>query len=343
MYKYKYTFFGETMSIELKNKVKCHYLTILLSCAAILIGALGSFLHIDGFWLIPVTAALLATLFTVEKKRILSVAVSVFLIITEIIIGASGYFSPISLSSVMIALIISVCYIKKTDKFDCALFAILVTVVALASSALLFIIDLSGASSVIEAYDYFLEFYEGLKDSVTESLMNTTAGATANNPALSADYISELFDAYLNCIVALLTILAFVIVGITLKIFLKLINSLTEDSDKTRTWNFVPPRMFAYFYFALAILSIFKMNMESVLAVSILNLYMIFMFVFAYVGYKVITAMLKSSGKSTFSANATVIVLTLLFSSFALQMLAVAGAFAVIKFAKISPNTKIQK
>ena len=101
--------------------------------------------------------------------------------------------------------------------------------------------------------------------------------------------------------------------------------------------------MFAYFYFALAILSIFKMNMESVLAVSILNLYMIFMFVFAYVGYKFITAMLKSSGKSTFSANATVIVLTLLFSSFALQMLAVAGAFAVIKFAKISPNTKIQK
>ena len=197
---------------------------------------------------------------------------------------------------------------------------------------------MTDVTSLGEAYDYFREQYELFKENTILTVISRAGESGASNKALTPEYMNEIFDAYLNCIVAIVSILAFFLVGLSHKIFSGLIRNYSRRQDDIDEWRFMPSAVFAYFYFALSILSLFSMDTESVLALSVANLYLIFMFVFAYIGFRFASAALNKNGRSTLRTSLAVLALTVLFSSFAVQILAAIGAFIAAYRSKFFKN-----
>ena len=331
------------MSIELKYKFNYRFTVALLVALSLFFGATGISYRIEGLIMIPLISAFLGALICIEKRKIASVTVSILLIIGEFVLGFRDYFTFTSLSSVLIAIIISLFYLKKMKKAESALFGTLLLAVAVFASAVVYIISTTEATSISEAYEYFVGIYNGFKESVISSVLEAAATSVANKNNLSREYLDEVFGAYLNSIVGIVTVLAFAVVGITHKFFCKLIHVCSESAKEITAWQFIPSATFAYFYFALLLFSMFSMDTTSVLAVSTVNLYLIFMFVFAYVGYRFAVAMMHTRGKSKSFSALTVIALTLVFSSIALQILAAIGAFITIKYSKLTKSIDSKK
>ena len=323
------------MNIKLKNKFKYRSTVALLAFLSLFSGAVGIIYGVTGFVMLPLTSAFLAALICVEKRRIASVCVSSLLIIGEILIGFLDYFTFTSLSSVLLAAIISVFYLKKMDKSESVTFSTLATALIILISAVVYIISTTNASTLMEAYEHFVSVYNGFKESVIESVMSMTVDSQTSNATITRESLEEVFGAYLNCIVAIVTIIAFTLIGLAHKIFRKLMIVYSEDENYANTWRFTPYAPFAYFYFVLMIGSMFSMDTSSVISVSVLNLYLIFMLVFAYIGYGFTAFWIRTRGKSRLFSHLSVLALTLIFSSIALQILAVIGAIEITQYWKL--------
>ena len=258
-------------------------------------------------------------------------------------LGFFDYFTLTSLSSVAVAIIISAFYLKKKDKFTSAVFATIVTSFMIFASAVICIICTTEASSVSGAYEYFLVAYNSFKDGVTSSTLEMMSQSPLYDASFSVEYVELILDAYLNCIVAIVSILAFLLVGLGYKLFCKLVSAYSQNKNGINSWQFIPHGAFAYFYFALLVLSMFSMDTESVISVSIANLYLIFMAMFAYVGYSFSIVMLGVKGIKKPFSHILVLALTLMFSSLALQILAALGAFITIKYSNFKKHLQSKK
>ena len=329
-------FFGELMNIELKYRFKYHFVVASLAILTLFFGAVGISYGIGGLTMLPLIAGFLAALISVEKRRIASIAVSVILIIGETLIGFYDYFTLTSVTSVTVAVIMAFHFLKKREKSESALFGTMLTAFVIIASAAMYISASTGASSLPEIYEHFLEVYDAFKQSTIASIID--ASAQTGNASLSLEYMNEVFDAYLNCIVAVSAVIAFLLVGLGHKIFCGLMCKYVRNPDDVKYWRFMPAKAFAYFYFVLAVLTMLQMDESSVIDVSIANLYLIFMFVFAYIGFRFASvALSKGKRKTVFSALA-VAALIVLFSSFAVQLLAAGGAFVSIYRANIAKD-----
>ena len=72
------------------------------------------------------------------------------------------------------------------------------------------------------------------------------------------------------------------------------------------------------------------MNRESLLSITADNLYMIFMYLFAYVGYRTTTSVLEYNGKSPILAHLLILSLTAVFVSLVVPIFAIMGALVSI-------------
>lgn len=323
------------MNIELKYGFKHNLIAVLIACLTLMLGAVGISYRIGGLVMLPLISAFLAFLMCIEKKRILSVAVSLILIIGELVRSTTDYYTLTSLASVGVAIVIAFHYLKQKEKHESALFTTLIVAVLIVVSAALYIFGTTDVSSLSEAYEYFLSAYNSFKENTIASILNTYGNAGVDSAMLSKEYMNTVFDAYLNCIVAFVSILAFFLTGLSHKIF----SGLTKRYQKNpEPWHFIPGTAFAYFYVIVAILSMFTTDPTSVIDVSVANLYLIFMFVFAYAGFSFVTFALNQRRKRSLFTPVAIIILTVLFSSFAIQILAVIGAFATIYRAKLIKN-----
>ena len=326
------------MSIELKYKINYHITLVLLGLSVLIFGAVGILCRIKGIIMIPLISAFLATILCVEKRRVTSVAVAVLLLAFEIYYGSLGYFTVISLSSVILAIIIALCYTKEAKKSHTALYATAFIAISIVLLATLYILGNFKNGSVSDVVDNFLIIYNNFKEKTIADVMSVVRQSAKEEEMFSTESLNLLFDTYLNLSVALVSILSFLIVGITLKVFSRLIRSYSRNPDKINQWDFMPSAPFAYFYFVNAILSLFVSKSEDALSISIMNLHLIFMFVFAYVGYKFITTIISSNGRNPLFTSFAVLAVTVLFSSFAIQILAISGAFVSVNYDKISKN-----
>ena len=325
------------MNIELKYKVKYHFTVTLLAALTLIFGAIGIYGRVEGLIMLPVISGFLATLMCIEKRRVASIIACSAMVIGEIIFGFMGYFTLTSLSAVIIAIIISVYYTKKKDKSECALFCTLALSLIIPASALIYIFGTTEVANLSEAYEYFLSMYYGLKEMLIES--TSIAQTTPQTAAMfTPEYISTVFDAYLYYMVAMIAIIAFLLVGLALKIFTGVMARYSQNRDDVTSWHFIPSSVFAYFYFAVAILSMFATNPDDVISLSTANLYLIFMFVFAYVGYRFISSLMSKNARRPIFISAILLILILYFSNIALQILAVAGAFMSVNYAKLVNN-----
>ena len=324
------------MNIELKYKFNHRITLILLSVVTLFFGAVGFVYRAIGFLTIPIIVALLSMLMCIDKKRILTATVTGILLVAEICVSLYDYFTIITLSSFLISVLLSYYFLKGKDKAECALFSTALLALLIFVGAALYIIGKYDASTLPEIIDSYLSIYEDFKAETIASIYSMSVNTENTTEVFTTEYLNAFFDAYLNCTVALVCILAFSIVGIAFKLFSALIRKYTVEQDKIVEWRFLPSSVFAYFYFILAILSVISVDTESMLVISIINLYLIFMYVFAYVGYRFINANFKSKGKNF---NFIFLIMIVAFSSIAIQILALIGAYATANHAKISKNT----
>ena len=332
------------MNIELKYKFKYPFTVAMLAVMTLFFGALGIVSGLGGIITVPLTAASLAALICIEKRRIVSCAVALILIVAELLVSIQDYFTLASVTAVLVAVIMAIHLLLKRDKSESALFATMATALLLIISVALYIFGTTNASSLSEIYDHFLLGFDKWKESTVSYMLSISTTANPAGNVLSIEYMNEVFDAYLHCIIAIVTACAFLLAGFSHKIFCALLSRYAKDHDMIKGWRFMPDKVFAYLYFALAFFTLFRMDSESVIDVSVVNLYIIFMFVFAYVGFKFMSAALSRNGRSSISSSLIVLVLTAMFSSFALQVLAIIGAFISAYRSKfIGDYTKLSK
>ena len=324
------------MDIKLKYKFNYRITLVLLSVVTLFFGAVGLVYRAIGFLTIPFIVALLSVLMCIDKKRVAAATVTVILLVAEIIVSIQDYFTIITLSSFLISVLLSRFFLKGKDKAECALFSTALLALLIFVGATLYIIGEYNVSTFPEIVDSYLSIYEEFKSETVASIYSMSVSTENATEVFTIEYLNAFFDAYLNCTVALVCILAFSIVGIAFKLFGTLIRKFTVEQDKIAEWRFLPNSVFAYFYFILAILSVISVDTENSLVISTINLYLIFMYVFAYVGYKFVNASFKSKGRNS---NFIFLIMIVVFSSFAIQILALIGAYVTANYTKISKNT----
>ena len=321
------------MDIKLKTKFNYRITLILLSAIAIFLGAISFVYRAIGIITIPFIAALFSSLMCIERKRASSITVAAILLVAEAYTGLNDYFTLVTLTSILLAFLISYYFEKGKDKAECALFATSLTALLMFIGTALYIVGKFDVSTIPEIVDCFLNIYDKFRMDAISEIYDMAIRAGNSSEVFSIEYLNAFFDAYLDCTIAIICIFAFAIVGMTFKLFSLLVRNYTIEQDKIKAWSFIPSSVFGYFYFILAILSMFTLDTTDALALSAINLYMIFTYVFAYFGYKFIDAIFKRRGKSfTF----VFIVMIVALSTFAIQVLAVIGAYVSTNYAGIS-------
>ena len=328
------------MGTDLKSKFKYSTTLVFLSIIALISGLYGILDIYSGLIALPVAAAFLASVFTLEnKKRISSFVVPSILMLAEICVLYSGGFSVTAVFSITAAIIISVWYAKGYRKSEAAL---IITVLITVFIALLFVISVynsSGSYAYEDLINRLEEIFENFKSMARESLTSVQQGNGRKNELLNDEYITELFTLVYRSIPALIAIFAFGICGFCFKIFSAILLRYSDNERKIMSWRFITTPVFAYFYVCLIVSALFIESADSIFAISVMNLQMIFMIVFAYVGYTFSSALITIRSQRPAYSNLLFVAAILIFSSFALRILAIIGAFVTIMHGKISSGS----
>ena len=319
------------MNIDLKLKFNYRNTVFLFSALTVLFGAIGISYKAFGIVLIPLISSFLAILFCVEKKKAAFIITSAILIVVEIISSVVTYYNVISLSSISLALIIAICYLKGIKKSEGALYSTIAIFLFGILIASLYVMGKTNNYSFASVYDEFILAYDNYKLDVISRISEIPDNMKGNSDLFTPQYITLLFDAFLDCIIAFGVILSFLIVGVTYKIFTKLLHVYSKDTDKVLSFDFIPSKAFAYFYFIVAIISAFTAKDTGSLSISIMNLFLIFEIVFAYFGFKFVTTIFTLRKQKSGFTPIIILLLVLVFSSLAVQLLAIVGAFVCTK------------
>ncbi len=310
------------MNFEFNDITKKRQAVCISAILAVLCGVLCS---LFGEVFLAPTAALLAALFLFENgnKRIFSFIMPALIIIINVFIG--GLYSVLGIAPLVLAIIIYFMYAKGRDKGEC--------VVALtATASLLILISLYFAAvNMTESFDFeavtgfYLEMYEGLKtDFIRQMSELSSINPSLQEPIFSDEELTLLFDSMARQLISMLVIISFVISGIALKLFCALIYRFEKEPHVVVGWRFRVTNVFAYFYAVLLFLNLFIGAGYGVTELIIINLYNIFMVVFAYFGFTVASAFL-ARGRGRGFATAILVFGIVLLSALALQILSVIG------------------
>ncbi len=312
------------MVFELNKKYNYGKLVVFLAFAAAFFGLLNSTFD---FIAVPLSAAFTAALFAVSfPKRhgaVILALVCAGICVLNYFVGPLAFFCAV-LSSVC-GLVIGVTYVYKRSKTESVVavitVAIALTLVALWIGAARSIgtFQLSDVKDFYAAklYEFKIFFLENAERSLASSV-------PADQLGLALSEAQTYLNAYALLLPSLLVVAALVITGCAFKIFTFLMRRFSEDESYLLAWRFTTSNVFVVFYILLAFVNAFATE-TNVFSVSVANLYSIFNFVYAYIGYNFVTAMLAQRWRRGVAAMA-VIIGVLLLSSLAIQFLAVAGA-----------------
>ena len=304
----------------------------MMSVLAVAFSVLSAFL---GEPFIPFASALVAAIWVTDRspKHVASILVSALVLLLNGLVG--GPVSVIGLEILLIAAVITFAYTRKRSKSEAAL--ILTVLVAVCTVISL----IFGAMNTTEVYTlesvetFYTRMIDDMRAGFTE-MVETYISALpgkSGEVVLSTEDINEVFDTMLGSIVGVIVVIAFAIAGFSLKIFNSIMRRLTPEDEFTANWRFSTPPAYAYFYFALYLLSIFLRG-NGALALTVINLSTVFMAVYAYVGFDGIVS-IASQKFGRAKTLAVALVALLFFSTFALQLLALFGAYATIATAKL--------
>ena len=332
------------MNFSVKEKLGYYKTLALISVFSVLFGLLGA---VCGEIFVAATAALLACVFSFENKgrRIFSFIVPVLLVVISALVD--GITSLLGAEAVIVALVIYLCATRGYRKSVCAaiLTAIFVGITLL--SLVIYAFKSSGQISFSAVVDFYTALYENTREQFVDRMSDTFAqlkeiySSSAPNMNITlptSDEIGALFDAFVDSLISILVIIGFLLSGIALRVFGSVSSAVSEDPITIIDWRFGMSSLFAYFYIALYV-AVWFVSGDGAVALTVTNLYSIFMIVFAYLGFRFAYAMLRI--RLSGAVSWIIMIAAILFlSGAAIQILSVIGAFVSISNNRVNtePN-----
>lgn len=325
------------MKTQLKNSLSTNKTLLILSLVCILLGVLGC---VFSELVIPLILGVLSViyLFDTKSRHIFSISVSLALLVLNIasilMNYAVSFFAP---AAIIMAWLISFAFKKDQSKSDVAYICTVIAAALSLCGYVLFAMKEQGAYTL----DAAMEFYSAIIAEFRAVFVKYTTDlyAASGMPSVTTESIEAVFDMQLNMIISYLLIGGFIITGVGCKIFSAIVGRISEDKSAIRSWRFVAPRAYAYFYVILIIASLFASKTDGIFAISVLNLYNVFLIVFAYIGFNVAIEIVKRRAHPRFSILVLVISI-ICFASFAIQILAALGVLFSVRRTDLGTEQK---
>ena len=313
-------------------------------CLLSLVSALFSVLVSDIF-LAP-TAAFLAVLMLCERKqgRVLSFVIpSAIVLINSVFLALFIFFrdsfsvSPIysigAFEAVILGILLYFLFSRNVNKAESVIVMTAVCVVFVFVNLWLLISSITGDFSITGSFELLKELNIYYREVFIETVMEIVSGAnSAYSSALGEMYseqtIASLYDTLISYAPAAILLCAFSIVGILSKIFTFTVHKIT-GSLRIYEWKFTVKPIFAYVFCALFFINVFLGGIGGVFTIVVSNLYTVFMFVFAYVGFGFASKMLFMRRRR--SGTIFILLACILFAgSIAFNLLSIFAAVTII-------------
>lgn len=322
------------MVFELNKKFNYGKILFLLIIASVAFGISHSVL---GLFSLPLATAFTAALFSVSfPKRHGAVILALIcsgICAVNYFVGTVAFFCAV-LSSVC-GLVIGVDYVYKRNKTESVVTVVSVAIVLTLCALWLGAMKSIGTAQLSEIKNFYASGFAEFKTLLLENAERSLAASMPLEQLNVALSNAELYlDALALLLPSLLVVVVLMIMGCAFKIFTLLMRGLSADTSYLLGWRFTTSNVFVIFYIALSFINAF-MTETNIFSVSVSNLYVIFNFIYAYIGFNFVTAMLSQRWRRGVAVVA-VIGGVLLLSSLAVQFLAVAGAV----FSFISNKTR---
>ncbi len=292
-----------------------------------------------GYIFLPMAAAFYAALLVYENKskRVMSYVLPVVMFLINFVLRDFSFYSLEAIAYVVIGVFIYFACAKNVSKGETVFWTTLSLAVMLVISAIFIAFETLGAFGITPLEQFFSNLFLSYKSFFVDALTSITVANKegisffAYNPAEAELFFHEI----VILLVPLVILFAFLLSGITFKIFQSVVRRISGEECEINSWNFKTSNLVAYFYVAVAILTIFASG-SGIFEISIVSLNTVFSAVFAYIGISFIYSLIILRGKSSFFAIALIVVTCLVFSSFAIQLLSFIGVYFNIFSNKIS-------
>lgn len=307
---------------------------------AILTAVFGFGCLMLGYLLLPFAAAFYATLLMYENKngKMLSCIIPVALFILNIFLN--GFFSLEAVGYVIVGLIMYFCYTKNRTKSEAVFWVTAAIAILIIFSLFLIAFDEVGAVRFSAIKEFYSSLYYKLKKLFVDTLISlkTVDSDGITQYRFNSSEAEELFVSAIPMLLPLLVIFSFISSGIAFKLFSGRVMKYSDSKEKILAWNFVTSSTVAYFYLIVSLISLFKLSGNFATVIFTLNV--IFMAVFAYIGLKVLYAIL-SVKKSTMFAIIILAASFILLYTAALQVISYFGVyFTIISNANSNSSSK---
>ena len=318
--------------LKLKESSRSRRTLIFLALFAVAGGALTVFFAYLGLIFMPLLAAPLAVIFLIEsgKRPIFTVAVPVIVIALDIVLN--GYYSFGATIAVIVAIILSLSIGKGVlPKGEAVMAAVIVASLISGFSILMLGCYLVGEIDFSLALEYY-------RDLIADGVIQWREAAeqyilSASDPelaeVLTPENIDGMYYSYINGIYSLVVILAFVSVGLTCKLFGRLLSGRLADARPVQAWRFTLTPVYAYFYLAIYTIQMFLTEADA-FSIALTNILNVFMIVFAYLGVLFVDAFFRMRSGGRGVNKLLLVIVVLLLSVLAINILSFVGVFATV-------------
>jgi len=270
-----------------------------------------------------------------KKARVIAVlAFSGLLLVPSLYFGVPYFFTAVSI--LFVSVILAMGYISRIIKPD------VVFIVTLILTFCFVAIGYAWVGSSLNPVSYNKDDVFSSISAYIEQFRSAFIGYY-NQPEFTqflgdsaTELMQEVFDSLLKLSVAGVVILAFFVCGLCCKFFSFLWKRLHKDDSFVDIWRFTVPSSFAYFYIALFVLQFFVSDMDSTYSIVLMNLFLIFLVVFAYIGIRFLMFVISKRSRKKFLFTVLLFVGILFFNSVAIEILSLNGVLTVIIANRIS-------
>lgn len=315
------------MEPRFKEQINPKKFIIILAALTALFGI--SMVLISDFLIIPFAAFYALLLWFAPQNKLLCALLPLAVLAFSIINGVMGIFSVSA--GLCCGLLLCFMYRRRCTKLDTALALTAFFTFYLLLSLFLSIGYITKDYSLTSVITYYEEFVETQKTTFVDTFSQLhVVNENGESTYLFTEADAEgMFLSAMRLTISFFVISAFLLCGITCKIFSKMVVHAERNETYVRSWRFLLPNLYVYFYIALFAFSFFAGIGDSVFNITVQNLYYIFMVIFAYIGIRHLF-LIVSRARRKGPVILIIVGLFLFFSVSAIQILSFLGAYATI-------------
>ena len=290
---------------------------------------------IFGYIFLPLAAAFYAALLVVEeKKRIFSILIPAVVFIVNFVIN--GFYSLEGIAYVIFGLLIFYSYTKSKSKAATTFLLTALAVIMILISFTFILFNAVKGFDVEKAMELLSSVYDTVKDKVVDSATSIIRKADDGTLffILNASEAEQMFNSSVYILIPVLILFAFLITGVSFKLFEGRILRYTDSKEKILDWKMTLPSSLAYFFIVISIIAMF--SSDGLFGISISCLDLIFTPIFCYFGIRMAKAFFNfNRGTSALFLVAAIVIAP----AVAIRVLAYLGVFYTISANKRHSGT----